>query len=121
DLDHTETLGNSIEEIAIEKAGAFAAGVPAVSGASGTALLAIRRVASERGSPLHVDDGHDPLFELPPGAIIEHQRSALRTTRLANARLAVAGLRLLGASESAVTAALNIAPLPGRGERFAVA
>src|SRR5690606_935441 len=62
DPDHTDTLGATLTAIATGKAGAFAAGVPAVTAARGEALAAVRRVAGELGTPLHVDDGSEPLF-----------------------------------------------------------
>ncbi len=135
DLDHTETLGHTLEAIAGEKAGAFARGVPAVTGASGTALETVRRAAAAAGATLHVDDGRDPLFALPtgvgkgggwerqvanPSARAAGRRPRSGSTRLANARLAAAGLRLLGAAEGSVAAAVTTPPLPGRGERFTV-
>lgn len=118
DLDHTDTLGATVEAIATEKAGAIAAGVPVVTGAHGVALAVVGEAAASRGAPLHVDRPTDPLFTLPPGVTAD---GAITTTRLANARLAAAGLRLLGASEAAVAAAVTVAALPGRGERFTVA
>ena len=120
DLDHTETLGPTIAAIAAEKAGAFASGVTAITGAVGEALSVIRRVADERGAWLIVDDGTDPLFELPSGADGAEGPREPSSTRQANARLAAAGLRLLGASERSVKTALAAAPLPARGERFVV-
>lgn len=130
DLDHTETLGGTLAAIATEKAGAFSRGVPAVTGAHGQALAAVREVAATVGSPLHVDDGFDPLFSLPTGArggpatvAANGPRAATAragSTRTANARLAAAGLRLLGASEASVAAAVAAPPLPARGERFLI-
>ncbi|MCR4673120.1 MAG: bifunctional folylpolyglutamate synthase/dihydrofolate synthase [Lachnospiraceae bacterium] len=54
-LDHTEILGDTIEEIAGEKAGIIKPGVPVVcDGSSPQALEVIRRTAREKGSPLCV-------------------------------------------------------------------
>lgn len=117
DLDHIETLGTTVEEIAAEKAGALVEGVPAITGAAGRALEVIKQIAEERGSPLYIDDGHESLFELPPGVAA---RAGEGSTWRANARLAAAALRLLGASHSAVVESLNSPPLPARGERFEV-
>ena len=49
-LDHTETLGDTIEAIAREKAGILKPGVPVVDGAG--PLEAIRTAAAECGAPL---------------------------------------------------------------------
>lgn len=48
DLDHQEYLGNTIEEIAGEKAGIIKDGVPVVTGAKGSALGVLRNAASGR-------------------------------------------------------------------------
>jgi dihydrofolate synthase/folylpolyglutamate synthase len=52
-LDHTQILGDRVEQIAFEKAGIIKPGVPVVSGVTDPAARAvIERVAAERGSPL---------------------------------------------------------------------
>ena len=118
DLDHTETLGATVEAIAAEKAGAIAPGVPVVTGAVGAALGVVARAARALGSPLYVDTPDEVLFNLPP---VGAGAPRLTATRLANARLATAGLRLLGVAEPAVSVGVSAAALPGRGERFTVA
>lgn len=110
-LDHVDTLGPGLRDIARAKAGAIRAGVPVVTAARGEALEVVRREARRLGSPLHVAHAVDPLFAVPAG-------TAAAGVRADNARLAAAALRLLGASESAVATALRVPPLPGRGERF---
>jgi len=53
-LDHAEMLGGTHEKIAIEKAGIFKPGVPAVTGVDhDVAAAAIARVARQVGAPLH--------------------------------------------------------------------
>ncbi|MCI0520001.1 MAG: bifunctional folylpolyglutamate synthase/dihydrofolate synthase [Chloroflexi bacterium] len=53
--DHTQILGNTLAEIAGEKAGILKPGIPAVCGAQPEeALAAIERIAGERGAPLTV-------------------------------------------------------------------
>jgi dihydrofolate synthase/folylpolyglutamate synthase len=49
-LDHTEYLGNNIDEIAYEKAGVIKYGVPVVTGADGSALNVIRTVAEKKSA-----------------------------------------------------------------------
>lgn len=57
-LDHQEYLGNTIGEIAYEKAGIIKPGVPVVVGrVSGEAATVIARAAHARGAPLHRLDG----------------------------------------------------------------
>lgn len=104
DLDHVDTLGPTVEDIAREKAGAFAPGVPAVTAACGPALEVVRSAAAAVGAPLH------EVEPLMPG----------ESTRAANERLAQRALELLGVPEAARAAALAAPPLPGRGERFVV-
>lgn len=118
DLDHTETLGRTVAAIAAEKAGAITRGVPVVTGATGEALEVVRAAAHAASAPLHVDTPHDPLFAAAPAATYPGRWSP---TREANARLAAAGLRLLGVGEAAVVAGVSAPPLPGRGELFTVA
>lgn len=60
--DHTHFLGETLTEIAVEKAGIIKPGVPVVlSPQKDEARLAVERVAAERGSPL-VQVGVDYLF-----------------------------------------------------------
>lgn len=51
-LDHQQWLGNTLAEIAAEKAGIIKSGVPVITGAEGDALAVIERVAREKQSPL---------------------------------------------------------------------
>lgn len=120
DLDHLEALGPTLEHIAADKAGAIRPVAPVVSGIMQPELRAlVARQAERLGAPLHQyrheEPEADPLFAIPP-----HLKMPLATsvTRLMNARLAAAALRLLGADEAAVEAGLRAPPLPARGERF---
>lgn len=51
-FDHREYLGETLEQIAGEKAGIIKPGCPVVTGAEGAALAVFRRVAALRGAPL---------------------------------------------------------------------
>lgn len=51
-LDHQQWLGNTLAEIAAEKAGIIKSGVPVITGAESEALAVIERVAREKQSPL---------------------------------------------------------------------
>ncbi|MCX7965197.1 MAG: bifunctional folylpolyglutamate synthase/dihydrofolate synthase [Syntrophorhabdaceae bacterium] len=53
DIDHTDYLGSSVEEIAKEKAGIIKKGVPVITGADGIALEVIEKKAIESESPLY--------------------------------------------------------------------
>jgi len=53
-MDHMDYLGNTIGQIAVEKAGVIKEGVPAVTGAEGEALEIIRGSAAAKDSRLYV-------------------------------------------------------------------
>lgn len=53
-LDHVETLGHSVEQIAVEKAGIIKQGVPVVTSASATALGVIKQKAKQQNCSLKV-------------------------------------------------------------------
>lgn len=120
DLDHVDVLGPTLELIAADKAGAIRPGTPVVSGVTQPHLQElVAREAHRSSAPLHqvraegtVSTG---LFHVPP-----ELAGVFSPTRLANARLAAASLRLLGLNEAAVTAGLSAPALPARGERFLV-
>lgn len=52
EIDHTDFLGVTVEEIAKEKAGIIKRDIPVITGASGIALEVIEKRASELGSPV---------------------------------------------------------------------
>ncbi|BDG06166.1 bifunctional folylpolyglutamate synthase/dihydrofolate synthase [Anaeromyxobacter oryzae] len=113
-LDHTQLLGDTVEQVAFEKAGIFKPGVPAVVHAVQPpgALEVLRSEAARRGAPFTVAPaGYDGRIALA-GA---HQR--------ANAALAAAALRALGAAgvevgEDAIAAGIAGARWPGRLEEL---
>jgi len=109
-LDHTATLGDTVEQIARDKAGAARPGVPFLTTAEGEALEVVRAVCAENGAPLYSPQTHPELFELPHPPRLEGQH------QLHNARLAVAALRLLGYA-AGLPAALN-ASWPARMQRL---
>jgi dihydrofolate synthase / folylpolyglutamate synthase len=109
-LDHQDYLGNTIEEIAGEKAGIVKKGVPVVTGAEGPALGVIRDAASGRtdlyvlgedftfakkGERVMSYRGIGASFDaLPVGLSGDHQ--------LANASLAVCALEVLASRGLAI-------------------
>lgn len=99
--DHLDTLGPTLADVARDKAGAAARGVPLLTAAQGEALDVVAAVAAARGAELHAVDV-----------------TGCPSTRSANELLAQAALRLLGRSETALAAAVALQPLPARGERF---
>jgi dihydrofolate synthase/folylpolyglutamate synthase len=108
-MDHMQHLGNSIEEIAAEKAGIFVRGKPAISAPQ---VAAVRRVlekeANEKRSPLEFVE--EPLLGYPMALAGEHQAW--------NAALAVAALHRLGIplSSDSVGYGLRNVSWPGRFE-----
>ncbi|MBX9771577.1 MAG: bifunctional folylpolyglutamate synthase/dihydrofolate synthase [Candidatus Obscuribacterales bacterium] len=54
DLDHTQILGDTVNQIASEKAGIIKTGIPIVSAATGEALKEIQKVAQEKQAPIVV-------------------------------------------------------------------
>jgi len=63
-LDHTEYLGESLEQIAFEKAGILKPGVPAVTGETADGPLSVlRRRAEEVGAPL-TEIGADAVLDV---------------------------------------------------------
>ena len=90
-FDHQQWLGDTLAQIAAEKAGILKPGVPAVTAVDGLeALAVIRTIAQLQGAPLTVVESHaaarlDGSFVLP--LLGEHQRQ--------NAALALAVVRVV--------------------------
>ena len=114
-FDHEKWLGNTIAEIAAEKAGIIKPGVPVITAASESeALAVIAQTARERNSPLtqvgFAETKATPFdkFDLP--LLGEHQRL--------NAALAISTVRVLASnipvSENAICAGLSQVQWPGR-------
>jgi dihydrofolate synthase/folylpolyglutamate synthase len=111
-LDHTQLLGDTVEQIAFEKAGIFKAGVPAVVHAHQPpgVLETLRAEARRRGAPFTVA----PADWAGPLALVgAHQRG--------NAALAAAALRELSRAgvpipEEALSRGIAGARWPGRLE-----
>jgi dihydrofolate synthase/folylpolyglutamate synthase len=130
DLDHMDYLGDSIEEIATEKAGILKDGVPAVTGAEGTSLEVLRQAAQQK-CPLFVLN--DAFHYLKTGDQVmsyqglENAFSDLRINlvgdhQLSNCALALCALELLAragfkAKEEAIRQALAELTWPGRLEK----
>ncbi len=110
-LDHTAQLGNTLEEIAYQKAGIIKRRVPVVSGVSQPGPReVVRRVAAQMNAPLW---GPAPVSRSGIGLLGTHQ--------LSNAAMAVAALERLREggmpiSEEAVTRGLASVRWPARIE-----
>lgn len=77
-FDHMRQLGNTLAEIAYEKAGIVKARVPVITGVSQAEPLAvIERVCAERGSPL-VRLGREFAFQYHPPHLVDHHRGFSR-------------------------------------------
>lgn len=126
-IDHQQYLGETLTEIAREKAGILKPGVPCIVGPQEEAALeAIEDRAARIGAPLliHGQDwqvgtehgrlvfqDNEGLLDLdPPGLSGSHQ--------IANAGTAVAALRALGQSPESCQAALLRAEWPARMQRL---
>lgn len=126
-IDHTQFLGDTIEQIAAEKAGIIKRGVPCVVGPqTDAALEVIEARAARLGAPLlvygqhwHVGEEHGRLIyqdetglrDLPlPALIGKHQ--------VQNAGIALAALRHLEMPDVALEAAVTKAEWPARMQRL---
>ena len=119
-MDHCEILGNTVEQIAREKAGIIKPGRPVVLGRMpGTAEEAIRRIAAERGaavSSVEETFGHDTALYPHTNLEGDYQRW--------NAATATLAARALGAKwkidHQAITRGLAHVDWPGRWQRVRI-
>ncbi|GGE52747.1 bifunctional folylpolyglutamate synthase/dihydrofolate synthase [Actibacterium pelagium] len=126
-IDHQQFLGDTLPEIAAEKAGIIKRGVPCIVGPQEDEALDVIEARAERlGAPLMVHGQHwhvteergrlvyqdeTGLLDLPlPNLIGAHQ--------VQNAGIAIAGLRALGFGEDACEAAVTRAEWPARMQRL---
>ena len=132
-LDHTDRLGETVEEIAFEKAGIIKPGGRLVTGAEGGALRVIEDVARERGSGIwrlgeeirleHVRlSAEETRFDLhtPAGSTRDLQLRMTGEHQARNAALAAAAAewlqldRLATVDEAAIRSGLEQSQMPGR-------
>jgi dihydrofolate synthase/folylpolyglutamate synthase len=109
DLDHMHILGNTVEQIAFEKAGIIKEGVPVVTGATGTSLEVIANKSSVLRCPFFVIE--NPDLSLMSDQIMsdftacKNSLSLLGRFQQTNALLAVAAFYISGlAARSKVNA-----------------
>ncbi len=126
-IDHQQYLGETLEEIAFEKAGILKSGIPcAVGPQPDAAREVIEARAAKLGAPLFIH-GQDWMVRTEHGRLVyEDTRglldldppALLGAHQFENAGLAVAALRALGFGETACRAALADAVWPARMQRL---
>jgi dihydrofolate synthase/folylpolyglutamate synthase len=130
DFDHMDYLGESINEIAVEKAGILKHGVPCVTGAEGTSLEVIREAAQQK-CPLFVlneafqyrKTGDQVMsYQGLENAFSDLRINLIGDHQLSNCALALCTLELLAragftAKEEAIRLALAGLTWPGRLEK----
>jgi len=123
DIEHTEYLGNTIEEIAHEKAGIIKKNTPAATGAEGKALKVIKSIAKQRHAPLSINEKYkknkDGAFDI--GNYKNLKLNFLKGGfQLQNTSIAIAAINILNKycslniSENNVKNGLKKAKWPGR-------
>jgi dihydrofolate synthase/folylpolyglutamate synthase len=126
-LDHQSFLGETVAEIAFEKAGIIKRGVPVVVGPqSDEGLAVIEHQAARMGAPLlafgqhwHVAEEHGRMvFQDENGLLDLPLPNLLGPHQLQNAGAAVAALRHLGFDATACQSAVTRAEWPARMQRL---
>lgn len=127
-IDHTQYLGETLAEIAAEKAGIIKRGVPCIVGPQpDEAMEVIEARAARLGAPLLAYGQHWHVWE-ERGRLIYQDEHGLRDLPLPrlighhqviNAGAAIAALRHLGFDDAAFEAALTDAYWPARMQRLA--
>ena len=126
-IDHQQFLGDTLAEIAGEKAGIIKRGVPCVVGPQEDAALeVIEAKAARLGAPLlaygqhwHVGVERDRLiFQDETGLLDLPMPALLGAHQVQNAGVAIAGLRALGFGEEACAAAMTDASWAARMQRL---
>ena len=128
-VDHQQYLGETLPEIAGEKAGIIKRGVPCVVGPQQEAGLAvIEAVAARMGAPLsifgqhwHVQEDRGRLIFQDDNGLLDLPLPSLPGPhQVQNAGAAIAALRLLGRDEAACEAAVTQAIWPARMQRLRI-
>ncbi len=127
DLDHQQYLGETLPEIAGEKAGIIKRGVPCVVGPQHDAALeVIEQQAARLGAPLLAYGQHWHVTTERGRLVYQDERGLLDLPlpnlpgphQIMNAGAAIAALRALGQDEVACEAAVTRAFWPARMERL---
>ncbi|MFN6951364.1 MAG: bifunctional folylpolyglutamate synthase/dihydrofolate synthase [Albidovulum sp.] len=126
-IDHQQYLGETLPEIAAEKAGILKRGVPCVVGPQEEAALAVIEAKAARlGAPLLVHGQHWHAWEERGRLIFQDETGLLDLPlpnlpgphQIDNAGAALAALRQLGATEAACETAVTKAEWPARMQRL---
>ncbi len=121
-LDHVKVLGDTVEQIAFEKAGIIKPGVPAVVQAQAENILDVfRTAADERDCELTIAQMPESITENAHGARFtldgeEYEIGLCGRHQLLNASLAIAGLKKLGVPSLTIKRGLALAKWPCRLE-----
>ncbi len=127
DFDHQQFLGETLEEIAFEKAGILKRGVPCiVAPQHGVVMDVIERQAARVGAPLlaygqhwHVSEENGRLvYQDETGGLDLPRPRLLGAHQIMNGGVALAGLRSLGMGEASYEPALTEATWPARMQRL---
>ncbi|WP_412552506.1 bifunctional folylpolyglutamate synthase/dihydrofolate synthase [Shimia sp. MIT1388] len=125
--DHEQFLGETIAEIAAEKAGILKHGVPCVVGPQcDEAMDVIEQAAARVGAPLIAYGQHWHVYEERGRLVFQDERGLLDLPlpalagdhQIQNAGAALAALRHLGADEAACEAAMRDVSWPARMQRL---
>jgi dihydrofolate synthase/folylpolyglutamate synthase len=126
-IDHQQYLGETLAEIAGEKAGILKRGVPCVVGPQEEAALEVIEARAARlGAPLLVHGQHWRAWEERGRLVFQDENGLLDLPlpnlpgphQIDNAGAALAALRQLGADEAACEAAVTKAFWPARMQRL---
>ena len=126
-IDHTQYLGETIEEIAGEKAGILKRGVYCVVGPQEDAALAVIEArAAKVGAALLIHGQHWQVWEENGRLVYQDENGLLDLPmpnligahQVQNAGAAIAALRALGKSDAACEAAITTAEWPARLQRL---
>jgi dihydrofolate synthase/folylpolyglutamate synthase len=126
-IDHQQYLGETLSEIAGEKAGILKRGVPCIVGPQADdGLAVIERRAARLGAPLFVHGQHWHAFEDRGRLIFQDETGLLDLPlpnlpgphQIQNAGAAIAALRHLGRDDAACEAAVTRAVWPARMQRL---
>ncbi|MCG6882621.1 MAG: bifunctional folylpolyglutamate synthase/dihydrofolate synthase [Silicimonas sp.] len=127
DLDHQQFLGETVGEIAYQKAGIIKRGVPVVVGPQhDEALEVIEEEAAKFGAPIIAHGQHWHVWEERKRLIYQDENGLLDLPapnlrgphQFGNAGMAIAALRHLGFDEAACEAAVTRAYWPARMQRL---
>ena len=126
-IDHQQYLGDTLPEIAAEKAGILKPGRPCVVGPQDFPALEIIETAAARlGAPLKIYGQHWQAWSEFGRLIVQDETGLVDLPmpnlagphQIVNAGIAVVGLRELGFGEEAIEAAVTNAEWPARMQRL---